>query len=413
MDFMNYAGSISSIHQHLEEVEDELTGWLHLPMNMTGDEVDVILNLSNEIKENADVLVVIGIGGSYLGAKAVQEALSPYFTKNENGIDVLFVGHNLSGSYMKRLIENLHDRDFYVNVISKSGSTLETSIAFRVLRHYSIERYGPNAKQRIIVTTDSQKGLLNDIAKTQGYRQLDIPSNIGGRYSLLTPVGLLPISVAGINISELLQGACQAVIDFKEEDIHKNNAYQYAVLRYELYLNGYQVELLASFEPCLSYIHEWWKQLFGESEGKEKKGLFPAAVNYSTDLHSLGQYVQEGNPLLFETFLSFKHVSDDCHLPFNELDDDNLNYLSHRTFNDLNSISEHGTVLAHFEGGVPIIQIEIKKLDAFHIGYLLYFFMKSCAFSAYLQDVNPFNQPGVEAYKTKIRDLLNEKTIVS
>ncbi len=413
MDFMNFGHSISLIHHHLEEVEDELTGWLKQPLNITAEEVDEIHNLSDEIKENADVLLVIGIGGSYLGAKAVQEALAPNFTKKENGIEVLFVGHNLSGSYMKRLVESLHNRDFYVNVISKSGTTLETSIAFRVLRHYSIERYGQNAKNRIIVTTDSEKGLLKEIALAQGYRMLDIPSNIGGRYSLLTPVGLLPISVAGINITEILRGACQAVIDLNEEDLEKNEAYRYAVLRYELYSRGYQVELLASFEPCLSYIHEWWKQLFGESEGKEKKGLFPASVNYSTDLHSLGQYVQEGNPLLFETFLSFKHLSEDCHLPFNELDDDQLNYLSHRSFNDINHISEQGTVLAHFEGGVPIIQIELERLDAFHIGYLLYFFMKACAISAYLQDVNPFDQPGVEAYKTKIRDLLNEKTIVS
>lgn len=410
---MNYTGSISSIHQYLEEVEDKLTGWLHLPMNMTCDEVNEILKMSDEIKQNADVLVVIGIGGSYLGAKAVQEALSPYFTKNENGIEVLFVGHNLSGSYMKQLIESLHHRNFYINVISKSGTTLETSIAFRVLRHYTQERYGQTAKHRIIVTTDSEKGLLNEIAITQGYRRLDIPSNIGGRYSVLTPVGLLPIAVAGINITELLQGACQAVIDLNESNIEKNEAYRYAVLRNELNLYGYQVELLASFEPCLSYIHEWWKQLFGESEGKEKKGLFPASVNYSTDLHSLGQYVQEGNPLLFESFLSFKYFSEDCSVPFHEIDDDHLNYLCHRTFNNINTISEQGTVLAHFEGGVPIIQIEVERLDAFHIGYLLYFFMKACAISAYLQDMNPFDQPGVEAYKSKIRDLLNEETILS
>ncbi|MDN4495105.1 glucose-6-phosphate isomerase [Ureibacillus aquaedulcis] len=413
VNFMNFTDTISSIHHHLEVAEDELTGWLKLPMNMTIDDLNAIQFLSEEIKENADVLVVIGIGGSFLGAKAVREALSPNFTKNQNGIEVLFVGHNLSGSYMKHLIESLHHRDFYVNVISKSGATLETSVAFRILRQYSVERYGQNAKQRVIVTTDPENGLLREIAIAQGFRRLDIPSNIGGRYSLLTPVGLLPISVAGINITEILQGACQAAIDLEVDDIEKNEAYRYALLRYKLYSHGYQVELLASFEPRLSYIHEWWKQLFGESEGKDKKGLFPASVNYSTDLHSLGQFIQEGNPLLFETFLHFNNISEDYYIPFNRVDDDDLNYLSHRSLNEINAISKQGTVLAHAQGGVPIIQIELEKLDAFHIGYLIYFFMKACAISAYLIDVNPFNQPGVEAYKSKISDLLNLESIVN
>ncbi|KGR73984.1 glucose-6-phosphate isomerase [Ureibacillus sinduriensis] len=413
VNLMDYAFSISSIHRFLEEAVDEPTGWLYAPLNMTNEETDGILALAREIVENADVLVVIGIGGSYLGARAVKEALSPYFKKHSNGIDVEFVGQNLSGTYIKQLIESLQNRNFYINVISKSGSTLETSIAFRVLRHYTRERYGENCKERIIVTTDSEKGLLKEIADIQGYRQLDIPSNIGGRYSLLTPVGLLPISVAGIDINQLLNGSYQAMIDLNEADLEKNAAYRYAVLRYELYSHGYQVELLASFEPSLVFIHEWWKQLFGESEGKEKKGLFPASVTYPTDLHSLGQFVQEGNPLLFETFLHFKCFEEDYSVPFTELDDDYLNFLSNRTFNDINAISEEGTVLAHAEGGVPIIQIELEKLDAFHVGYLIYFFMKACAISAYLIDVNPFNQPGVEVYKTKITDLLNEETITN
>ena len=411
-DVMDYRESILTIHQYLEEAVEEPTGWVDGPLSLETEQLARLYDMSCEIKQNADVLVVVGVGGSYLGAKAIQEALSPYFQKHENGIDVIFVGYNLSGTYMKQLIDALETREFYLNVISKSGSTMESSIAFRVLRQYTQVRYENASQNRIIVTTDPEKGLLKNIALTQGYRQLEIPSNIGGRFSTLTPVGLLPTAVAGVDIFELIEGAKQAAIDFKEEELEKNAAYRYAMYRHHMYTSGFQVELLASFEPSLAYIHEWWKQLFGESEGKSKKGLFPAAVSYSTDLHSLGQFVQEGNPVLFETFLHFKEVPEDYFVPFTDLDDDALNYLSDRTFNEINRLSEKGTILAHSEGGVPIIQIELERLDAFHLGYLLYFFMKSCAVSAYLMDVYPFDQPGVEAYKKKITELLLAESIV-
>lgn len=412
LDVSHYASSVSVIHQHLEEADNEPIGWLNGPLLMDEEYLNSILTVSDEIKKRADVLVVIGIGGSYLGAKAVQEALSPYFKHHEKGIDVIYVGFNLSGAYMNQLIESLYDKEFYINVISKSGSTMESSLAFRVLRQYAEERYKEEAKNRIIVTTDPENSLLKVIAENNGYRKFDIPSNIGGRYSLLTSVGLLPIAVAGINICELLEGAKKAAIDLKDSSPEKNEAYRYAVIRHALYTKGYRIELLASFEPALTSIHEWWKQLFGESEGKNKKGLFPASVNYSTDLHSLGQFVQDGSPLLFETFLHFKEISDDYYIPYKTLNDDYLNFLSNRTFNEINSISKQGTVLAHAEGGVPIIQIEVDRLDAFHVGYVIYFFMKACAMSAYLLDVYPFDQPGVEAYKKKITQLLIEESII-
>ena len=408
VELSKYIHSVSAIHEHLEKAEDEPTGWLNGPLNFEQSTLHAILTMADEMKENADVLVVVGVGGSYLGAKAVQEALSPYFHGLEQGIEVIYVGYNLSGAYMKQLLESLEQKNFYVNVISKSGSTMESSLAFRVLRKYTYERYGEESKNRIIVTTDPEKGLLKEIADTQGYRQLEIPSNVGGRYSILTSVGLLPIAVAGIDITQLLEGAKKAALDLKDESLEKNESYRYAMIRHALYMQGYRIELLASFEPALAYIHEWWKQLYGESEGKEKKGLFPASVSYTTDLHSLGQYVQEGSPLLFETFLHFKHIPEDYEVPFFSLNDDHLNLLSNRSFNEINDVSKQGTVLAHAEGGVPIIQIEVERLDAYHIGYLLYFFMKACAMSAYLLDVYPFDQPGVEAYKQKITTLLFE-----
>ncbi|HWK24485.1 MAG TPA: glucose-6-phosphate isomerase [Ureibacillus sp.] len=411
-DVMDYRALISNIHRYLEEGVDEFTGWINAPIDVEEEQINAILGLTDEIKQHAEVLIVVGIGGSYLGAKAVQEALSPYFKQHENGIEVMYVGYNLSGNYMKQVIDSLENREFYINVVSKSGSTMESSIAFRVLRQFAEARYGTESKKRIIVTTDPKKSLLKDIALTQGYRTFEIPSNIGGRYSTLTPVGLLPMAVGGIDIIQLLEGAKRAALHFKEEELIENEAYQYAMYRHKLHMAGFQVELLASFEPSLAYIHEWWKQLFGESEGKAKKGLFPASVSYSTDLHSLGQFVQEGNPILFETFLHFRNVVDDFYIPYNDLDDDSLNYLSHRSFNEINRISEKGTIIAHSEGGVPIIQIELEKLDAFHIGYLIYFFMKACTMSAYLIDVYPFDQPGVEAYKRKITQLLTEESVV-
>lgn len=321
----------------------------------------------------ADVLVVIGVGGSFLGAKAIQDALTPYFGTCANGIEVVYVGQNMSGSYIRQLLNSLDYKEVYINVISKSGTTMEPALAFRVFRQYMEKRYGEEAYNRIIVTTDAEKGLLKEIAENSGYRQFAIPANIGGRYSVLTPVGLLPVAVLGVDIKMLLAGAKKATTDLKNENLAENEAYRYAVTRQALYKLGYQVELLASFEPGLAKLHEWWKQLFGESEGKEKRGLFPSSVSYSTDLHSMGQFVQDGSRIVFETFLHFKEVSEDYLVPFDTRNEDYLNYLSNCSFNEINEISKHGTAIAHAIGGGPIIQLELERLDAYHVGYLIYF----------------------------------------
>ena len=411
INWLDYSDTVASIHHYLEKVEGEPTGWLNAPLDNNAEMISLINSIANEIKMLADVLVVVGIGGSFLGARAIQDALTPYYGYYPNGKQVIYVGNNISGAYIKQLLESLENKEIYVNVISKSGTTMEPALAFRVLRKYMEKRYGEEAQNRIIVTTDAEKGVLKKIALKTGYRQFIIPANIGGRYSVLTPVGLLPVAVAGVDIEQLLEGAKKAANLLKDENLEQNEAYRYAVIRNELYKKGYHIELLASFEPCLHYLQEWWKQLFGESEGKDKKGLFPTCVNYSSDLHSVGQFVQEGSPILFETLLHFKEIPADYLVPFDEQDDDQLNYLVNRSFNEINAISKQGTVMAHIAGGVPVIQLELERLDAYHMGYLLYFFMKACAMSAYLLQVNPFNQPGVEAYKENILKLLREKEL--
>lgn len=411
----SYRQRVELIHTHLqhsEENESELLGWHHYPLNDQDELLQSIEDIATEIKLNAEVLVVIGVGGSFLGAKAVQDALSPYFGSKENGIEVVYVGQNMSGAYIKQLVNYLDGKSVYVNVISKSGSTMEPALAFRVLRNYMEERYGFDAKQRIIATTDASKGILKELANEEGYRTFVINNDIGGRYSILTPVGLLPIAVSGNDITSLLAGAKAAAQDLQESSLDKNSAYQYAVIRQILHKKGYDIELLASFEPALKCFHEWWKQLFGESEGKEKKGIFPASVTFSTDLHSIGQYIQDGQRILFETLLHFHEISEDQSIPFDESNHDGLNYLSHRTFNEVNRICKDGTALAHDEGGVPVLKIELAKLDEFHMGYLIFFFMKSCAMSAYLFGVNPFDQPGVEAYKNKMLSLLKNTELI-
>ncbi|MGA4516229.1 glucose-6-phosphate isomerase [Solibacillus silvestris] len=408
INWFDYSDKVSAIHYYLEETNADHTGWLNSPLENNIDLLNDIRRVVNEIKMLADVLVVVGIGGSFLGAKSIQNALTPYFNRHPNGIEVIYVGHNMSGSYMQQVINSLENKRVYVNVISKSGTTLETALAFRVLRNYMENRYGKDVQKRIIVTTDAKKGLLNKIANTEGFRQFVIPENIGGRYSVFTPAGLLPLAVAGIDIEDLLRGAKKAALLLKEDNLEKNEAYRYAVIRQELYKRGYQIELLASFEPSLLIFHEWWKQLFGESEGKDKKGLYPSGVIYSTDLHSVGQFIQEGNPILFETVLHFKEIATDCFIPFDIRDHDELNYLANKSFNEINAISKQGVIAAHAEGGIPIIQLELERLDAYHLGYLIYFFMKSCAMSAYLLEVNPFNQPGVEAYKSKTLQLIEK-----
>lgn len=369
-----------------------------------------IEKIALEIVERAQVLLVIGVGGSFLGARAVIDACTPYF-RTKNGIEVLYAGNNMSGAYLQQLLTYLETKEVYVNVISKSGSTMEPALAFRIVKQYMERRYGEHAKKRIIVTTDPEKGLLKQIAEKEGYRQLTIPSEVGGRYSVFTSAGLLPIATAGIDIQSFLCGAKQAEQDFSSENMATNATYQYAFARFELYKQGYSVELLASFEPRLNKLHEWWKQLFGESEGKEHKGLYPSTVNYSTDLHAIGQFIQEGSRIMFETLIHFEKVEEDIDIPFCEEDLDGLNYLGGRSMNQINATSKDGVALAHEEGGVPVLKIELPKLDAYHVGYLMFFFMKACVISATLLEVNPFDQPGVEAYKRKMVGLLKEDVV--
>ena len=296
-----------------------------------------------------------------------------------------------------------------MNVISKSGTTTEPAIAFRILRQYMENRYGVEAKNRIIATTDGETGALLELANQNGYQRFVIPKDIGGRYSVFTAVGLLPVAIAGISIREMLNGVKQAEIDLNEADINKNIAYQYAVLRQSLYKEDYSTEILASFEPQLVYLHEWWKQLFGESEGKQQKGIFPASVVYTTDLHSLGQYIQDGKRNLFETMVSFENKSEDLTIHEDVQNLDKLNYLCNTSLHEFNKKALIGTGSAHRDGGVPVMHLEIENFDEYHIGYVMYFFMKACAMSAYLMDVNPFDQPGVEFYKKNTNNLLQQK----
>lgn len=375
------------------------------------EELFAIEQLATEVKNNANVLLIIGVGGSFLGARAVIDALTPYFRTN-NGVEIQYAGHNMSGAYLNQLLTYLNLKEVYVNVISKSGSTMEPAIAFRVVKQYMEERYGIEAQKRIIVTTDSDKGILKQIADNEGYRQFVVPADVGGRYSVFTPVGLLPIAVAGIDIGQFVTGARIATEDFSEPAPSSNLAYQYALARFELYKRGYAVELLASFEPRLNKLHEWWKQLFGESEGKEHKGLYPSTVNYSTDLHAIGQFIQEGSRIMFETLIHFADIEEDIHIPFVKEDLDGLNYLAGRSLNLINATSKDGVALAHEDGGVPVLKLELPKLDAYHVGYLMMFFMKACVMSAALLEVNPFDQPGVEAYKKKMLQLLKEDVVI-
>ena len=374
------------------------------------DELFAIQQVAEEIQEHADVLLVIGVGGSFLGARAVIDALTPYFRTN-NGVEIIYAGNNMSGAYLKQLISYIENKSVYVNVVSKSGSTMEPALAFRIIKEYMENRYGSEASERILVTTDAHKGILKQIAEQCGYRQFVIPSEVGGRYSVFTPAGLLPIAASGIDIQAFVEGAKRAESDLDNEDVESNAAYQYALARFDLYNQGYSLELLASFEPRLIKLHEWWKQLFGESEGKEHKGLYPTTVSFSTDLHAIGQFIQEGSRILFETLIHFDEIEEDIEVPFMLNDADGLNYLAGRSMNEINATSKDGVVLAHEEGGVPVMKICIPKLDAYHVGYLMFFFMKACVISANLLEVNPFDQPGVEAYKKKMLELLKENVV--
>lgn len=411
----------TEVKEHHRAIHDktgagnEFLGWVDLPLADRQEEFAAIQKAVLEIHENSDVVLFIGIGGSYLGAKAALEMLqNPFYNmldaETRKTPQVFFVGHHMSGDYLHHVADLIKDKTFSIVVISKSGTTTEPAIAFRFFRKILRERFGrEEASKRIYAITDQARGALKTEANQEGYQTFVIPDDIGGRYSVLTAVGLLPMAIAGIDSAAILEGAKRAAQDLDNDDLNENMAYQYAVIRNLLYRTGKNIELLVNYEPALQYFAEWWKQLFGESEGKEGKGIFPASVNFTTDLHSLGQYIQDGRRELFETVLKVENVDHEILLEEEETDLDNLNYLAGHTVSYVNQMAFQGTLQAHVSGGVPNLVITIPRLDAYTFGYLAYFFEKACAMSGYLLGVNPFDQPGVEDYKRNMFALLGKK----
>lgn len=393
---------------------NDFLGWIDLPTNYDKVEFNRIKDAAEKIKNDSEVLIVIGIGGSYLGARAAIEFLSHTFYNNQpkskrKGPEIYFAGQNISGKYINDLLEIIGDRDYSVNVISKSGTTTEPAIAFRVFKKHLEEKYGvEGARKRIYATTDASKGALKKLATDEGYETFVVPDNVGGRFSVLTAVGLLPIAAAGINIDELMAGARDAQEDYKAP-YENNDCLKYATIRNILNRKGKDVEMLINYEPRLHYIGEWWKQLFGESEGKDGKGLLPAAADFSTDLHSMGQFIQDGKRILIETLVNIEIPECDMIIEADKLDLDGLNYLAGKGMDFVNKKAAQGTVLAHVDGGVPNLIVNLPEATPYHLGYMFYFFEKACGVSGYLLGVNPFDQPGVEAYKANMFALLGKK----
>ena len=386
----------------------DFLGWVNLPYDYDKEEFQRIKLAAKRICDTSEVLVVIGIGGSYLGARAAVDFLgSPFYNaKSKNTPDIYFAGNSISGPYLKQLIDIVGDRDFSVNVISKSGTTTEPALAFRVFRKMLIEKYGKEeAAKRIYATTDKARGVLKKLADEEGYETFVVPDDVGGRFSVLTAVGLLPIACSGADIDEIMKGAQDACTDYASDS---NDCHTYAAIRNALYRKGKSTEILVNYEPLFHYVGEWWKQLFGESEGKSGKGIFPAAVDFSTDLHSMGQYIQDGMRNIFETVVSIEEPSCDVVIEKEEDDGDGLNFLAGKTLDYVNKKAFLGTLLAHTDGNVPNLVITIPKADEYNLGYLFYFFEKACAVSGYVLGVNPFDQPGVEAYKKNMFALLGK-----
>jgi glucose-6-phosphate isomerase len=413
-EVLKYKEKVEEIHNFLhakKDDESEFLGWLELPTKYNKEEFERIKKSAEKIKKDSEFLVVIGIGGSYLGARAVIESLTNSFYNYEKRKNprILYAGNNMSPRYILDLIELIGDKDFSVNVISKSGTTTEPAIAFRIFREILENKYGiENAKNRIYVTTDKAKGALKTLSDEEGYETFVIPDNVGGRYSVLTAVGLLPIATAGIDIDKLMAGAKFAQGKYSDIDIKYNECYQYAVMRNILYKDNKNIEILANYEPKLHYFTEWWKQLYGESEGKDLKGIFPAGVDFTTDLHSMGQYIQEGRRNLFETVLNIVNTMQDISIKPDEDNLDGLNYLTDKTLDYINKKAMEGTIRAHADGNVPNILINVENLNEEAIGELIYFFELACAMSGKILGVNPFNQPGVEKYKKNMFKLLEK-----
>ncbi len=389
----------------------DFTGWVRLPYNYDREEYSRILEAAKRIQKDCDVFIVIGIGGSYLGARAAIEFVkSPLYNSLEKDTpDIYFAGNSISPTALSELLQICEGKDVCVNVISKSGTTTEPAVAFRIFRELLVNRYGKEeAVKRIYVTTDKARGALKKLADAEGCETFVVPDDIGGRYSVLTAVGLLPIAVAGIDTDEMLRGAYDAAKKFRGSDFEENDAMKYAAYRNILYRSGKTTEIMASYEAGYAMMNEWWKQLYGESEGKDGKGLFPASVIFSTDLHSLGQYIQDGRRNLFETVISFKAPTADVEIPFDAENSDGLNFLAGKTLFEANAKAEAATILAHCDGGVPNLVLQFDKKDAYNFGYAVYFFEYACGISGYTLGVNPFDQPGVEAYKKNMYALLGK-----
>ncbi|MBE6072545.1 MAG: glucose-6-phosphate isomerase [Clostridium butyricum] len=408
---------VKSAHEKLHNgtgAGSDFLGWVDLPVNYDKEEFERIKKAAEKIKSDSDVLIVIGIGGSYLGARAAIEMLTNNF---HNSLDkdqrkapkIFYVGNNISSTYMTELLQAIEGKDVSLNVISKSGTTTEPAIAFRILRSYVEKKYGvEEARKRIYATTDKAKGALKTLADAEGYETFVVPDDVGGRFSVLTAVGLLPIAAAGISIDEMMQGAADAREKYSNPSLEENDAYKYAAVRNALYNKGKVVEMLVNYEPSLHYFNEWWKQLYGESEGKDNKGLFPAAVDFTTDLHSMGQYVQEGRRILFETVINVEKAKYEIEIEKDSQDLDGLNFLVGKTMDFVNKQAFQGTLLAHNDGGVPNMVLNVPELTPYYFGYMVYFFEKACGISGYLLGVNPFDQPGVEAYKKNMFALLGK-----
>ncbi|WP_294580841.1 glucose-6-phosphate isomerase [uncultured Thomasclavelia sp.] len=407
----SYQDKANEIHDMIHNktgAGNDFLGWVELPENYDKAEVELIKEKAAALQEKTDVLLVCGIGGSYLGARAAIEAINGLFPTNK--VEIIYVGNTFSSNYIKQVIDYLEGKDFAINVISKSGTTTETSIAFRIFKEMCEEKYGKDgARERIVATTDKAKGALKTLATEEGYTTFVIPDDVGGRYSVLTPVGLFPIAMAGIDIDEMLKGAKDAMVKYGVSDLSQNDAYRYGIARQILHKAGYPAEMFVTYELQFAMVAEWWKQLYGESEGKEGKGILPTSATFSTDLHSLGQFIQEGSKVLYETIFQVKEPISDVNIPSDPDNLDGLNYLAGKTVDYVNKKACEGTIDAHVNtGGVPNILITMDKMDAYGFGYMVYFFEMSCAMSVYLLGVNPFNQPGVEVYKKNMFKLLGK-----
>jgi glucose-6-phosphate isomerase len=408
---------ILDAHQRLHNktgAGNEFVGWVELPQNYDTEEFDRIIKAAEKIKNDSEVLVVIGIGGSYLGARAAIEMLNHSFynmlsQQKRKTPQILFVGNNISPVYLRDLLELLEGKELSVNIISKSGTTTEPALAFRIFKEYMENKYGREAaKSRIYATTDKARGALKKLADSEGYETFVIPDDVGGRFSVLTAVGLLPIAVSGADITEIMRGAQDGQKEYSVADVDTNPAYQYVAVRNALYRKGKNIEIMVNYEPSIHFFAEWWKQLYGESEGKDGKGIFPAAVDFSTDLHSMGQYIQDGSRQLFETIIKVDKAKYDVELKQDKDNIDGLNFLSGKTMDFVNKMACEGTILAHNDGGVPNIIISIPEINEYYFGKLVYMLEKACGVSGYVLGVNPFDQPGVEAYKKNMFALLGK-----